>query len=107
MYCSITGYGPDGPYAQRPGYDVIVSAVGGLLNITGPEGGAPVKPGVALVDMMTGLHAYGSIVSALYARDRTGRGQKIDVSLLETQVQILRPNHAQPSLSSTAYRTTC
>lgn len=57
VYCSITGYGPDGPYAKRPGYDVIVSAVGGLLNITGPEGGEPVKPGVALVDMMTGTPA--------------------------------------------------
>jgi succinate--hydroxymethylglutarate CoA-transferase len=59
--------------------------IGGLLHATGPEGGEPCKPGVALTDLMTGLHAYGAITAALYARDRTGRGQRIDCSLLETQ----------------------
>eukprot|EP00123_Amoebidium_parasiticum_P014949 comp22717_c1_seq1/m.35281 comp22717_c1_seq1/g.35281 ORF comp22717_c1_seq1/g.35281 comp22717_c1_seq1/m.35281 type:complete len:356 (-) comp22717_c1_seq1:512-1579(-) len=89
VYCSITGYGPTGPYATRPGYDVIVSAVGGLMSTTGPEGGEPCKTGVALVDLLTGLQAYGGIMAALLARQTSGRGQKIDCSLLETQISAL------------------
>jgi len=89
VYCSITGYGPDGPYRDRTGYDMVVSAVGGLMGITGEEEGGPVKVGVAITDVTTGILAQGAIVTALYQREKTGLGQKIDLSLLETQVASL------------------
>lgn len=89
IYCSITGYGPDGPYRDRTGYDMVVSAVGGLMGITGEEDGGPVKAGVAITDVTTGLMAQGAITAALLQRERTGRGQKIDLSLLEAQVAAL------------------
>lgn len=89
VYASITGFGPDGPSAQTPGYDAMVAARGGLMGITGEEEGSPVKVGVALTDVTTGLFAHGAILAALLARQRTGRGQKIDVSLLESQVAVL------------------
>lgn len=84
-----TGYGADGPYAQRAGYDVIGAAEGGLLHITGEADGPPTKPGVGLMDMCTGLYLHGAIASALLARERTGHGQKIDTSLFETTISIL------------------
>eukprot|EP01137_Pigoraptor_chileana_P014969 Opistho-2@70279 len=89
VYCSITGYGPTGPYKDRAGYDVIAAGMGGLMHITGPEDGSPVKVGVAITDMATGLYAHGAIMAALFARTRTGKGQKIDCSLLETQIAVL------------------
>lgn len=89
VYCSITGYGSMGPYAQRPGYDVIAASIGGLLNITGPETGPPAKVGVAVTDLATGLYAHGAIMAALMQRSKTGRGQKIDVDLLSTQIASL------------------
>jgi len=89
IYCSITGFGPDGPYRDRPGYDLVVSAVGGLMGITGEPDGPPVKVGVAITDVCTGLSAHGAICAALYARERNGVGQRIDLSLLETQVSAL------------------
>lgn len=89
IYCSITGYGQTGPYRERAGYDVIVAAQGGLLGITGTSDGPPVKPGVAVLDLTTGLNAYSSILAALYHRQRTGEGQYIDVSLLSAQLAML------------------
>ena len=89
IYCSITGYGPDGPYRDRTGYDMVVSAVGGLMGITGEENGGPVKAGVAITDVTTGLMVQGAVTAALFQRERTGRGQKIDLSLLEAQVACL------------------
>lgn len=89
IYLSLTGYGSHGPYSRRPGYDVIASSIGGLLGITGPEGGDPCKPGVAITDMATGLYAHGAILAALIQRSRTGRGQKIECNLLSTQVASL------------------
>ncbi len=89
IYCSITGFGPDGPYRNRAGYDLAVSAFGGLMGITGEPEGPPVKAGVAMTDVMTGVYAHGAICAALYAREKTGLGQHIDVSLLETQVSAL------------------
>ncbi|KAI8813850.1 putative l-carnitine dehydratase/alpha-methylacyl-CoA racemase [Cladochytrium replicatum] len=85
IYASITGYGPDGPYAHRAGYDVIIEAEAGLMYITGEPNGPPVKVGVAI----TGLYTHGAVMAALYSRMRTGVGQKIDVSLLECQVSTL------------------
>lgn len=89
IYCSITGYGSNGPYSRRPGYDVIAASVGGLLHITGSENGPPVKVGVAVTDIATGLYAHGAIMAALLQRTKTGKGQKIDVNLLSTQVAML------------------
>lgn len=89
VYCTITGFGPDGPSAHKSGYDLLLSAYGGLMGITGEEGGGPVKVGVAITDVLTGVSAVGAILAALHARERTGCGQKIDLSLLETQVAAL------------------
>ncbi|KAJ9583379.1 hypothetical protein L9F63_022286, partial [Diploptera punctata] len=89
VYCSLTGYGTEGPYSRRPGYDVIAASVGGMLHITGPFEGEPCKVGVAMVDIATGLYAHGAIMAALLQRTRTGKGQKIDCNLLSTQVSCL------------------
>ncbi|XP_025096338.1 succinate--hydroxymethylglutarate CoA-transferase-like isoform X2 [Pomacea canaliculata] len=89
IYCSITGYGQTGPYAKRAGYDVIVSGVGGLMHITGPKDGEPCKVGVAMTDLSTGLYAHGAIMAAVLLRQKTGKGQHIDCSLLSTQVASL------------------
>ncbi|KAF9100966.1 hypothetical protein BGX29_006116 [Mortierella sp. GBA35] len=89
IYASITGYGQTGPYASRPGYDVMIEAEAGLMYITGEEHGPPVKVGVAVTDLTTGLYAHGGILAALLARHRTGRGQHVDCSLLESQVATL------------------
>jgi crotonobetainyl-CoA:carnitine CoA-transferase CaiB-like acyl-CoA transferase len=89
IYCAISAYGQDGPYKDRPGYDLMISALGGLLSVTGTPGGAPVKPGVALIDVAAGLHAALGVVSALRHRDLTGHGQRVDVSLLSTQLAVL------------------
>jgi succinate--hydroxymethylglutarate CoA-transferase len=86
IYASITGYGPTGPFAKKPGYDVIIEAEGGLMHITGEDNRPPVKVGVAITDLTTGLYAHGAILAALFERTKSGQGQKIDVSLLECQV---------------------
>ncbi|KAF9354210.1 hypothetical protein BGX26_007962 [Mortierella sp. AD094] len=89
IYTSITGYGQTGPYKTRPGYDVMIEAEAGLMYITGEEDGTPVKVGVAVTDLTTGLYAHGAIMAAILARYRTGRGQHIDCSLLDAQVVTL------------------
>lgn len=89
VYCSITGYGPTGPYRDRAGYDVMVAALGGLMGITGTPGGPPVAIGVAIVDVCTGLHAYGSILAALLSRATTGTGQLVEASLLASDLAVL------------------
>lgn len=89
IYCTISGYGSVGPYAERPGYDVIASSMGGLLHITGQRDGPPSKVGVAVTDIATGLYAHGAILAALLQRQRTKRGQKIDVDLLSTCCSLL------------------
>ncbi|XP_061410671.1 succinate--hydroxymethylglutarate CoA-transferase isoform X2 [Lethenteron reissneri] len=89
IYCSITGYGQTGPYVQRGGIDTVAAAVSGFLHISGPEGGDPVRPGVAMTDLATGLFAHGSIMAALLQRARTGRGQHLDCNLLSSQVACL------------------
>jgi succinate--hydroxymethylglutarate CoA-transferase len=89
IYASITGYGQTGPYSSRPGYDVIIEAEAGLMHITGESDGAPVKVGVAITDLTTGLYTKGAILAALYHREKTGLGQRIDASLLECQIASL------------------
>ncbi|WP_442683216.1 CaiB/BaiF CoA transferase family protein [Stenotrophomonas sp. JC08] len=90
VYCSITGYGQDGPYARRAGYDAAIQAIGGLMSVTGEPDGAPgagpQKVGVAATDLMTGMYAATAILAALRHAERTGSGQQIDLALLDTQV---------------------
>jgi succinate--hydroxymethylglutarate CoA-transferase len=86
---NIIGYGAEGPYAKRAGYDIIAAAEAGLLHIMGERNGPPTKPGVALTDIPTGLYTQGAILAALQARHWTGKGQKIDASLFETQLSLL------------------
>jgi len=93
VYCSITGFGQTGPYAHRAGYDFLMQGMGGLMSITGradgEEGAGPVKVGVALTDILTGLYASTAILAALEARQHTGEGQWIDLALLDVQVACL------------------
>lgn len=89
IHCSITGYGETGPKADLPGYDFVLQAESGLMHITGAVDGAPVKHGVAIVDIATGLYATIGILGALQARSQTGKGQKVGVSLLETGLSML------------------
>jgi crotonobetainyl-CoA:carnitine CoA-transferase CaiB-like acyl-CoA transferase len=93
VYCSITGFGQTGPYAERAGYDFLMQGMGGLMSITGradgEEGAGPVKVGVALTDILTGLYACTAILAAVASRDLTGQGQHIDLALLDVQVACL------------------
>lgn len=93
IYCSITGFGQSGPYANRPGYDFLIQGMGGLMSITGQPDGSPgaepVKVGVAICDLFTGLNAVSAILAALYYRTHSGKGQHIDCSLLDCQVAML------------------
>ena len=93
IYCSITGFGQDGPYADRPGYDALVQAMGGLMSVTGEpddvQGGGPQKVGVAVVDILTGLYATNAILAALFHRAKSNQGQHIDIALLDVQVAAL------------------
>jgi formyl-CoA transferase len=93
VYCSVTGFGQTGPYAQRAGYDFIVQGMGGFMSITGERdalpGGGPQKAGVAIADLMTGMYSTIAILAALTHRDRTGEGQYIDMALLDVQVAML------------------
>jgi len=86
IYCSITGYGQNGPYRDRPGYDFMIQAEGGIMSITGPADGEPHKVGVAIVDISAGLYAATAILAALHHRTLTGRGQWIDVALFDAQL---------------------
>jgi crotonobetainyl-CoA:carnitine CoA-transferase CaiB-like acyl-CoA transferase len=86
IYCAITGYGQTGPYRNRPGYDTVIQAQGGLMSVTGPADGEPFKVGVAIVDIMAGMYAVTSILAALHHRTRTGKGQFIDIALFDAQL---------------------
>ena len=89
VYCSITGFGQDGPYAPRAGYDFIVQGMSGIMDLTGEPEGAPQKIGVAFADIMTGLYSVIAIQAALAMRERTDRGQQIDMALLDTMTGVL------------------
>ena len=103
IYASITGFGQDGPYAERAGYDYIIQGMGGLMSITGqPDGapgGAPMRVGVAVVDLFTGLYTCIAILAALYAREKSGEGAHIDMALFDTQLAMLA-NQASNALVS-------
>ena len=89
VYCSITGFGQTGPYATRAGYDFLIQGMGGIMSLTGEPAGQPMKVGVGIADVMTGMYATVGILAALRHRDQTGEGQQIDISLLDTQVSWL------------------
>ena len=89
IYCSITGFGQSGPYKDRPGYDALIQAMGGLMSITGEADGAPQKVGVAVVDLMTAMYATTAILAAVNHRHITGEGQYIDIALFDVQAAML------------------
>jgi crotonobetainyl-CoA:carnitine CoA-transferase CaiB-like acyl-CoA transferase len=89
VYCSITGFGQTGPYKDRGGYDFVAQGMGGFMSITGEEHGGPLRAGVAIADLSTGMYATVSIMMALRHAERTGEGQQIDISLLDTQIAML------------------
>jgi len=89
VYCSITGFGQYGPYAERGGYDFVAQAMGGIMSITGEVGGTPLKTGVAICDLFTGMYATTAMLAALRHAERTGEGQYIDCALLDTQIAML------------------
>ncbi|MEO8632337.1 MAG: CoA transferase [Chloroflexota bacterium] len=88
VYAAVTGWGLDGPYADRPALDIIVQAMSGLMSVTGEEGGAPVKVGVSISDLAAGLYATIGILAALAVRERDGRGQLVDISMYESSVSL-------------------
>ena len=93
VYCSITGFGQTGPYRQRAGYDYLIQAMGGLMSITGhadgEPGGGPMRVGIAIADIMSGMYATVAILAALNERERSGKGQHIDLALLDVQTGVL------------------
>ena len=103
VYASITGFGQDGPYAERAGYDYIIQGMGGLMSITGqPDGepgGGPMRVGVAVVDLFTGMYTATAILAALYRREKTGEGAHVDMALFDTQLAMLA-NQASNALVS-------
>jgi crotonobetainyl-CoA:carnitine CoA-transferase CaiB-like acyl-CoA transferase len=99
VYCSITGFGQDGPYAHRAGYDFIIQGMSGLMSVTGPADGQPQKVGVAVTDVFTGVYAATAILAAIIQRGRTGEGQHIDMALLDVATSIMA-NQAMNYLAS-------
>ncbi len=85
IYCSITGFGQTGPYAERPGYDPLIQAMGGIMSVTGDPDGEPMKAGVPIADIMAGMYATVAICAALRSREINGKGQYIDIGMLDTQ----------------------
>jgi crotonobetainyl-CoA:carnitine CoA-transferase CaiB-like acyl-CoA transferase len=93
IYCSISGFGRSGPYAHMAGYDAMVQAMAGMMSLNGEPDGAPVKAGIPIADLSTGIFAFSSILLALQHRATTGLGQRVEVSLLESMVALLHPGH--------------
>jgi len=99
IYCSITGFGQDGPYAHRAGYDYIIQGMSGLMSITGEVDRQPLKVGVAITDVFTGVYAATAILAALHQRQSTGKGQQIDMALMDVAVSVTA-NQAMNYLST-------
>ncbi len=102
IYCSVTGFGQTGPYAERAGYDYLVQGMGGLMELTGEPKGEPMKVGVAFADIFTGLYATVGILAALRRRDATGQGATVDMALLDCQVGVLANQAMNYLVSGTA-----
>ncbi|WP_210495892.1 CaiB/BaiF CoA transferase family protein [Microvirga antarctica] len=99
VYCSITGFGQDGPYASRAGYDFMIQGMGGIMDLTGDPDGEPQKIGVAFADIFTGVYAVVGVLAALRRRDQTGEGAQLDMALLDVQTSVLA-NQAMNFLAS-------
>jgi crotonobetainyl-CoA:carnitine CoA-transferase CaiB-like acyl-CoA transferase len=99
IYCSVTGFGQTGPYAKRAGYDFLIQGMSGVMDITGEPDGPPEKAGIAIADLFTGLYGVIAIEAALIARDRTGRGQRLDLALFDSMSAMLA-NQAMNYLAS-------
>ncbi len=102
VYCSITGFGQDGPYAKRAGYDFMIQGMSGLMSVTGEADGMPLKVGVAVSDLFTGLYAANGIQAALIERERSGAGTHIDMSLLDSQIAALANQNTNYLVSGNA-----
>ena len=102
VYCSVTGFGQTGPYRDRAGYDFMIQAMGGIMDLTGEPGGEPQKTGVAFADIFTGVYGVVGILAALRRRDATGRGGHVDMALLDTQVAVLANQALNFLVSGTA-----
>jgi crotonobetainyl-CoA:carnitine CoA-transferase CaiB-like acyl-CoA transferase len=106
VHCSITGFGQDGPYRDRPGYDFMIQGLGGLMSVTGERddlpGGGPQKVGVAVADLFTGMYATSAILASLLEREKSGRGQRVDMALLDVQVAMLANLSASYFVSNVA-----
>lgn len=102
IYCSITGFGQDGPDADKPGYDLMIQAMSGFMSITGNAEGPPRRMGVAMVDLTTGMNAAAAILAALYQRERTGEGQQIDIALFDVALSSLGNQALNYLVSGTA-----
>jgi len=106
IYCSVTGFGQDGPYAQYPGYDFMIQGLGGLMSITGERddlpGGGPQKAGVAVTDIITGMYATVAVLAALQERHRSGQGQHLDIALFDSHVAMLANQNANYFCSGVA-----
>lgn len=89
IYCTITGYGYTGPYRERPGYDFMAQALGGFMSVTGPVEGEPYRAGIAIADLAAGIFACNAILAGLYGREKNGKGQRIDISLLDSQIALM------------------
>lgn len=89
IYCSVSGYGRTGPYANRPGYDAVLQAEGGMMSITGPVEGPPSRVGIPIIDITSGMFAATAVLAALHARDVTGEGQLVDISLFDSHLALL------------------
>nr|MCW2727144.1 putative formyl CoA transferase [Aeromicrobium sp.] len=114
VHCRITGYGTDGPLGGAPGYDAVLQALSGLMSINGEADGEPMRIGIPLVDIMTGLNAVNGILMALHARHETGRGQLVDLALLDNAVSVLHPHAGKwfatgvaPERTGVAHPTIC
>ncbi len=103
IYCSVTGFGQTGPYAKRAGYDFLIQGMSGIMSITGEPEGSPQKAGVAISDLFTGLYGVIAIEAALIARERSGKGQHIDLALFDSMITMLA-NQAMNYLSRLANR---
>ena len=102
IYCSVTGFGQDGPYSARAGYDAMIQAMSGIMDITGDPDGEPQKIGVALADILTGVYGVVAIQAALAARERTGEGQQVDMALFDVMVGVLANQALNYFVSGTA-----
>src|SRR5436309_12075537 len=102
VYCSITGFGQDGPYKHRAGYDLLIQGMGGIMDLTGQPDGEPIRGGVAFADVMTGIYSALAITAALHERHTTGKGSYIDMALLDKQVGVLANQAASYPVSGKA-----